>query len=341
MMASWPENAPHWGSDSQKSLLTSQTDQLNIAFQDIVALSDSFPIEFPINSIKCRKLQEQFSEKQLEKNINSTYPVIHEKALELCAIFLTHQKKFGNRDFYREMSLTDLIDRLLRNRAVSFLGIMDRYLLIDKSHGYGLWEKIGTADEEAPLILQNCLSYDEIKLSALLSVSSHTVFVNDGNRHNSGIFENDRSKIEADGVIIGLIGTRLEKACVMEYREIVKDSTQNTHQYGYGNFFIPTLQGQILNFYGDPSVTFEQLLPELQNNTERFVKISDGIYFDIEMYEKRIALSIDTLLIEGNHRAKMLGKQAFIHVVGLGLGVWKIWEGQNQVFMDTFAKRLE
>lgn len=340
-MANWPENAPHWGSDAQKKLLVSSTNQLYVSLQDLINLSDSFPIEFPINSIKCLKLQELFSQKQLEKNINSTYPVIHEKALELCAIFLSHQKKFGNRDFYKEMTLIDLIDRLLRNRAVSFLGIMDRYLLIDKSHGHGLWENIGTLNEKPPLILQNCLSYDEIKLSALLSVSSHTVFINDGNRHNNGIFENDRSKIEEDGVIIGLIGTRLEKDCVMEYREIIKDSTQNTHQYGYGNFFIPTLQGQILNFYGDASITFEQLLPELQNNTERYVNILDNIYFDIVMYEKRIALSIDTLLIEGNHRAKVLGKQAFIHVVGLGLGVWKIWDGQNQVFMNTFAKRLE
>jgi hypothetical protein len=37
----------------------------------------------------------------------------------------------------------------------------------------------------------------------LLSVSSHTCFVNDGNRRNEGVFEEDRKKVEEDGVIIG------------------------------------------------------------------------------------------------------------------------------------------
>ncbi|GJQ66758.1 hypothetical protein Trydic_g15437, partial [Trypoxylus dichotomus] len=64
-------------------------------------------------------------------------------------------------------------------------------------------------------------------------------------------------------------------------------------------------------------------------------------YFDNVMFSKRIAISIDTLLFEANHRAKERNTTAFVHVVGIGLGDWKCSVHQEEIFMETFAKRIE
>lgn len=80
----------------------------------------------------------------------------------------------------------------------------------------------------------NILSQIHNQLSALLSVTSYTDFINDGNRKNCGIVEKDLKKIEADGIIIGLIGARLARRDLMEFQEIVIAKTQNNSTNGYG-----------------------------------------------------------------------------------------------------------
>ncbi|XP_064211807.1 uncharacterized protein LOC663704 [Tribolium castaneum] len=239
------------------------------------------------------------------------------------------------------MSLLQFIDRLLSKRAVVFMGPVDQYLLLNKTSGSGRWETIGTSSETPPLVLENCLSYDEIKLSALLSVSSFSYFINNGDRNNMGYFEANRSRVEENGVIIGVIGPRLDKSTVMEYREVVICKEQNTSCYGYGPSEEPTLQQEFLKFYGSVNGTYDKVLEQIGSHPEQYLELGRGKYFDRLMYEKRLALSIDTLLIEANYRAKQKNKMAYVHVVGLGLGVWKITHQQNKIFMDTFAQRLE
>jgi hypothetical protein len=57
-------------------------------------------------------------------------------------------------------------------------------------------------------ILASCLSYDEMKLSATIIVSSHTEFINDGSRENRGVVSDDPDSIQPRGVIMGVVGTR-------------------------------------------------------------------------------------------------------------------------------------
>ena len=108
----------------------------------------------------------------------------------------------------------------------------DYYILMDGTVGEGGWENVDTPNEVPLLKLENYQSYGEMKLSAFLSVSSHTVFINDGKKANCAVLEKERTRIEEDGVIMGLIGTTLTKENVMEHRDIVKMPTQNTHRYG-------------------------------------------------------------------------------------------------------------
>ncbi|XP_044260793.1 uncharacterized protein LOC123008834 [Tribolium madens] len=317
-----PENAPKPPPD--------------VSLTEIMSNSAKFPVKFPVESVRCSQLlQNKIPQTTLEANANSAYPVLHEHALHLCTIFLNYQKKNGNK-FYKKMSLLELIDRLLSKRAVSFVGALDAYLLLDGSSGVNKWETIGTKKEKFPLVLDNCLSYDEIRLAALVSVSSHTVFLNDGSRQNEGKFENERENIQDGGVIIGLVGPRLHKRKVMECREIIRSKEQNIKKFGYGK---KSLQSEFLDFYGDFNTTYNSKL--IETNKDRYVKLLPDTYFDKLMYERRLILSIDTLLIEANSRAKILNKMAYVHVVGLGLGVWKIYAQQDEIFIKTFIRRLE
>lgn len=53
------------------------------------------------------------------------------------------------------------------------------------------------------------MSYDEIKLSAMMVLSSHTEFINDGSRENRGVLSPDPKDIQPRGVIMGPVGSRL------------------------------------------------------------------------------------------------------------------------------------
>ncbi|KAJ8925665.1 hypothetical protein NQ315_009510 [Exocentrus adspersus] len=314
-----------------------------VTLQQVIDTSDAFPIKFPIDSVRCKSLAKKTAGETLEENINSAYPVLHEQALLLYSKFLIHKRKFGSileKKLYQDMTLDMLVDRLLLKRAVSFVGRHDTFrLLTGEDDLTGRWELIGSSKEAQPLILKNCLSYDEIKLSALLSVSSYTQCINLGNRRNCGVVEPDTKIIEERGVIVGLIGTRLTKPGVMEYQEVVVTQEQNIPKNGYKNISEPTTKNLFLSFYGEANSTYYQF--KNQFGTEKFTNIRLDAYFNNMVYERRLALSIDTFLIEANERAKLAGTMAYLHVVGIGLGVWSISTHQNKLFMDTCARRIE
>ncbi|KRT83858.1 hypothetical protein AMK59_4055, partial [Oryctes borbonicus] len=334
----------------------------------------NFPIKFPIDTIRCKTLKGFVSESTLLKNINSSYPVIHEHVLPLFADFILHKRKFGSnieREFYKDMNFLQFVDRLLKKRAVMFMGTEDDYVLLNGVAGIGRWEQIGKDGENGELRLENCLSYDEIKLSAFLSVSSYSYFINDGNRHNRGKICKQREIIQEEGIIIGLIGARMEKPGVMEYQELVIDSNQNVEgngygtsfaptmafmEYqeiiidsnqnvegnGYGTSFAPTMASLFSGFYGKPSWTYASFKNSNEiENTEKYTEIFKGAYYDNMTYSKRIAISIDTLLFEANHRGKEKNTSAYVYVVGIGLGVWKCSTHQEKIFVDTFVSRIE
>jgi hypothetical protein len=73
-----------------------------------------------------------------------------------------------------------------------------------------------------------------MKLSAFLSVSSWSYFINEGTRDNEGVPQNNTQSFTTRGIIIGLIGARLERAGFMEWQEVLVTKTQNTKVNGYG-----------------------------------------------------------------------------------------------------------
>lgn len=186
----------------------------------------------------CRVTRQPLTKHDLiGKQAASAYPVIHERVLWLYLRFLEHKREHGStkeKAIYTDMSLCDLVQRLLSKRCATFYRRNDTFLLLTGEQGASGFVEIGTDDEKPPLVLENCLSYDEMKLSALLSVSSYTQFINDGNRKNRGEVPTEKDKIEENGIIIGLIGARLSRRDLMEFQDIVIAKTQNTAENGYG-----------------------------------------------------------------------------------------------------------
>lgn len=344
-MSSWPnQSPPKWTAEYIDLLRSNNTPHKppkpHVDLKEIATLSRDFPRKFPNLTMISQNLVSSTGKKTIERNINSVYPIIHEYSLYLCARFLKFKRTHGSdveKKLYKDKSVTDLIDRLLTKRAAAFINPSDSYLLLDGTEGYGNWDTIGTLREKEPLVIKKCLSYDEIKLSALLSVSSYSYFINDGNRHNNAVIDSNRSKIQGEGIIIGLIGTRLELENVMEYQELVVSRKQNVPpKYGDNNE-VPTIHNIFAEFYEEPCFIYNE---NTLKNDERFVPINTIGYFDNTAYAKRLALSFDTLLLEANDRARNKNTTAYIHIVGLGLGVWKLSNHQEKIFVNTFGERL-
>ena len=54
----------------------------------------------------------------------------------------------------------------------------------------------------------------------------------------------------------------------------------------------------------------------------------------------RLAVSFETLLLEAQARAACAGRRAYVHVVGIGLGVWSLSPDQEAVFLEIFSRCL-
>ncbi|XP_037936611.1 uncharacterized protein LOC119670427 [Teleopsis dalmanni] len=328
-----------------ETILKPNTSEIDI--NDIISRSSEFPIKFGTNT--CRIISQPKNRYPvIQQQIASAYPVIHERVLGLYMNFLEHKCKYGNKrelEIYTKLTLTDFIQRLLTKRCVSFFGKNDKFLLLNRENGCSGFMEVGTDKEKPPLVLSNVLSFDEIKLSALLSVSSHSEFINDGNRKNLGIVEEDKTKIERDGVVIGIIGARLSRRDVMEFQDIIISKTQNTKENGYGEAIENIADTRPADYRRIWKEFYEEsdfLYSAIKKDGKRFgdARAKYDI-FDNVIMKKRYAISFDTLLLESEAKAAQAKKNAFIHLVGIGLGVWRVAEQQEKIFLETFTERLK
>ena len=86
--------------------------------------------------------------------------------------------------------------------------------------GYGGWHLIGKEDKTGGLSIEDYMTYDEIKLAALLQVSSPVLPINSGNRFNNGMAGNGPPHVK-EAVYVGVVGARFEKKGCMEYQDIL------------------------------------------------------------------------------------------------------------------------
>ncbi|MCW5583831.1 MAG: DUF4804 domain-containing protein [Gammaproteobacteria bacterium] len=74
-------------------------------------------------------------------------------------------------------------------------------------------------------------------------------------------------------------------------------------------------------FYGQENENFPTF-EEAQKDPEKYIKTQDGSLFNVEVYKQRMRLVAQVHLMEAISRAQAENKQAYIHIVGLGTGVW-------------------
>uniref|UniRef100_A0A6P4EE63 Uncharacterized protein LOC108039183 n=1 Tax=Drosophila rhopaloa TaxID=1041015 RepID=A0A6P4EE63_DRORH len=314
--------------------------------QKLMANSSEFPLEFGVESVRAKR-QSPLRLGRINQQVSSAYPVIHERTLGLYLQYLEHKCHWGNsieKPIYRPLSLCGFVQRLLDKRCASFFARNDKYLLLSGETGASGFESVGSREEKAPLVLAKVLSYDDIKLSALLSVSSYTEFVNEGERTNCGRVDRDTKTLQQSGIIVGMIGARLSRRNLMEFQDIVIARQQNTREKGYGLALdepASTRDEDYRRMWRGFYATRDLIHGEASIDNRRFgPSRNKQDVFDNLVMKRRYAVSFDMLLLEAQARAQTVNRLAYIHVVGFGLGVWKAAAQQERIFLETFEQRM-
>lgn len=280
------------------------------------------------------------------KQIQSVRIILPEELKSVLTHFINNKKQYGSsieKSFYENMTEEQLILRFFQKRAIVFTnlaGMDDYYLLNDmKTTGFNdlAFEKVGT-ESEGKLKLSDCLSYDEMKLSALVGLSGLTSFINNGNRMNNGK-ASEKDDFEKEGVFIALTGPRFEKECFMEYQDIFVTPNQNKPENGYGqdlqspdNKNINIEKAKALEPFAkyykqtnDRFPTYLEVEKKYDSYSEEnkdkceYIFARHGLFINKTVYKERIRLSLIPLLDDAIAHSKISGKPVFLSVPGLGL----------------------
>uniref|UniRef100_A0A6A7FR01 DUF4804 domain-containing protein n=1 Tax=Hirondellea gigas TaxID=1518452 RepID=A0A6A7FR01_9CRUS len=344
---------------------TSTEDGEEISLNEVLERSRKHCVPFPVQTARLHHLLnmnssyrqlraangQEFTESVAQSYINSAYPIIHEDLLPLLLAFLNYKKKSTQRierTFYKDKTVFYLINRLIKNRPIAFLTMNDSYLLSNGRTGQGGFVSIGKDNDKSDwnsfhdLTLEELMSYDEMKLAALLGVSSHSPFINKGERQNAGT--PGKGDHELDGVIIGQVGARFEMFGRMDWQDCVVYEKQNTEKNGYGKEG-KGLQSDILKAWAklwglEYLPTFTEVNGTTSDDYKKH-KYQTNTYFNNKIYKARIQIMAEVLLIEASSRSKQTQKKAYIHVVGLGLGVWQTDHSQPKLFIDAWANAID
>ena len=197
----------------------------------LVARIEELPYDFPPDT-EAVQLSSLLPEKrvQVADMADRVTPICDLDLVDLLRAFLEHKRAKGSsieRELYARMNSDELFTRLLRKRPLSFWGLKDKYVLPSTEGerqlavaGRGGFEAIGSDDEQAPLLLADYLSYDEMQLSVLISVAVPTLFVNSGHR-DSECKVGEPGSFQEAGVMVACVGARLVKGDLMESEHMV------------------------------------------------------------------------------------------------------------------------
>uniref|UniRef100_A0A6B2L4W1 Uncharacterized protein n=1 Tax=Arcella intermedia TaxID=1963864 RepID=A0A6B2L4W1_9EUKA len=292
---------------------------------------------------------------------------MHHKVKLLIEKFLNVKRHFGTakeKKIYEGMNFEDFIVRILKKRPLVFFGSSDMTLLRDVNDLGSMfpteaWSRVGSEHEDDEITITEYMTYDEILIAALIGVSVPTFFINNGDRSNCSRKDDD-GEYEREGIYVGLSGARFERRDKMESILMLLTEKNTTKESGYGKDADPNNPlTQLLRTWaetyeeGDPDhksfyfPTYTEVKEQYLTN-EAFKKKfhhhapsnRPDIFFNIAVYKKRLALSILPFLLDADKRAQEQNKKAYLHVVGLGLGVWQIVPEQATWMLETYKELL-
>jgi len=309
----------------------------------LVARSRGLPYAMPTEANRLERLADRRDE--VEAHAAGVRPILRGDVVDLIEELLEIEREVGSpaaRALYADLGPVGFVTRLLARRPLAFLNPSDAFLLRDGARGSGGFERIGSADERPPLVLEELLSYDEMPISALLGVSVPTHFVNAGARDNRGR-PGAPGSFEPRGVYVGLVGARFEVPGRMEWRHCLVTPGQNTAAAGYGPEADPAARATRRSrawarFYGREHLPLHA--EAAAAGGPRYLPLGGGRLLDVDVYRRRIRASVEVFLREGDARARAAGRPAYLHAVGLGLGVWQIDPRQVGLMVDVYAEVL-
>lgn len=289
------------------------------------------PLSVPTNSVR------NFDRETVIQDARDTCIVVHRHYPALVQQFLKHKRLHGSpveKALYGQhgWSWSRQVARLIEKRPLVFMGGHDFTMMRDYTQldDTGEWDHVGetvSSDEHAKernktLFLKDYLSYDEIMLGSLFGVSGPSYFINDGDRYNKA-HPGKPGTYEERGVIVGLVGARFERASQMDSIFCIP------RERGRRTGMDPKLEGIFRDWFCE--VSGGDVLIDSAEKT-----------FHAAIYKARIRISADVLLLEASERARVANKKAYVHIVGLGLGVWGIYGvPQAQYYVETFAAALK
>lgn len=125
------------------------------------------------------------SEKDIEGMALDTRPIIDISLYLLIANFLEHKREFGlmpERDLYAFLSPETFILRCLTQRPITFYTPQDSFMVVTNNgvvRGNLAFDGI---QNDLPT-LQSYISYDEMLISSMISMSTPTAFINSGGKN--------------------------------------------------------------------------------------------------------------------------------------------------------------
>lgn len=310
-------------------------------FKDLIERSQSRPYSWPTQANQLIHFQDRAE--TVEQQARGCRPITHVAVKSLIDDFLHSKRQLGSsleQSFYAALTPTDFIQRLLVQRPLTFYNLSDSYLLRTGERGFGGFELVGTDSERSPLNLENTLSYDEMAVSALLGVSVPTFFINRGDRQNRARMARPET-FQEQGIYVGLVGARFEKPALMESKHMLINRRHSRPENGYGRD-ADELAAETLrpwaDFYGLPYFpSFDEI--DWQDQ-QRFLPIWEGECLDVFVYKQRLKMTIECFLADAEQRAREAGQRAYVHVVGLGLGVWAVHEAQYDITVEVYDELL-
>ena len=70
-----------------------------------------------------------------------------------------------------------------------------------------------------------------------------------------------------------------------------------------------------------------------------FIDFGEGL-LNVALYKRRMRLSIEPFLLDADRLAADAGKRAYVHIVGLGLGVWMVHGVQARLMLEVYDELL-
>jgi len=297
-----------------------------------------------------------FTEQVATHAIN-TRPVLLRSVYNLVEEFLVLKQSTGTPNekiIFENLNPGDMITRLLTCRPVMFMQSYDQFMLKQGIDGAGGFEEMVHYPLENDFSLQHLLSYDEMQLSALVSMSVPTHFLNQGSRNNHGI-RSELPNFEPFGVYVGCVGARFERQGKMEWSHVMITSSQNTIANGYGRDADEECpQSRQLRMWARfylhdiDSVfpTFEEVVALKRGNPDLFDELYFTHYqgfFNKTVFRERIRVVAEAFLRDANSRVGEYPdkESAYAHVVGLGLGVWQVAKCQTELLVEAYAQVLQ